>query len=287
MFSNVYSRTNGVFSDNVAVGLLTGTGTTTLSISAYTCINQGFYYEGSDITISTVGIALGTYYVVNRVNNTGAAVSVTRCEGTGATTTTIAPRTVRTAIVTTANYSSSTDIIIGQIFINTSAVLQTIEYFNRAWATAATLPTAEYAIVTGSLSASVPNATEVIALCNGTITNSLQGTVIAAATGNYTVTKAGLYLFTAKMAWDTNAVGSRFMRFSHSSGANIIAGGGTAASMVNPGTYLGQPANTVFQTYTWQGLMSAQQTYNLFLYQNSGSARTCSLLDTTLTMLSV
>jgi hypothetical protein len=118
----------------------------------------------------------------------------------------------------------------------------------------------------------------------GDVTSSFLGIITANSAGEYTVKKSGLYLFTASMAWDTNTTGSRWMRFGQS-GATNTPSGALATSLVNPGTYLGLTANTVIQTYTWQGLMTANTAYGLYLYQNSGTTRTYARLATTLTLL--
>lgn len=103
---------NGVLQvgSNLAV---TGTGTASLAISDGALINNGFFFENtSSLTLAIAGVANGVYYLVSRVNDTGSAVTVIRSEGTGATTTTIAPRTVRLCLVTTASYSTATDVLL-------------------------------------------------------------------------------------------------------------------------------------------------------------------------------
>lgn len=284
MFANTFSRTNGVFTDTAAVGTITGLSTSTLAVGAYTCINQGFYYEGSGVTLTMVGVGAGVYYLVNRVNNTGSAVAVTRSEGTGATTTTIAPRTVRTALITTATYSNTTDIILATITVNASAVITVIDETSREWASNPTLSTTEYATTTNSSGSGYASGNELVAVANGTITNSLMGTITVTTGGTYRVAKSGLYLFTANLAWDTNVTGSRIMRFSGSP----IGTGGTAASLLDPGSTGGLiPANTVVQGYSWQGALVANTNYTLRLYQNSGTARNWTYLATSLSLVSV
>lgn len=287
MFAGMLSRTNGVFVKTTKSPTVSGLSTTNLTVGTYSCINQGFYYEGSGIILTMVGVAAGTYYLVNRVNNTASAVTVIRSEGTGATTTTIAARTVRTALITVGSWLPTTDIILATITINSSSVITTIDESNREWTTNPTLPYTEYANTNGSMSGSVVNATEVLA---SAVTNSSQQQIISvASTGEYTVKRAGLYQFSAYMVWDTNTTGSRFMRFG-SSGSLAFGisapSGATAVSLVNPGTYLGITANSLVQTYTWQGELVVGASYGLYLYQNSGATRTYTNLNTLLTMLS-
>lgn len=284
MFAGMLSRTNGVFVKTTKSPTVSGLSTTNLTIGKYSCINQGFYYEGSGIVLTMVGIGSGTYYLVNRVNNTASAVSVIRSEGTGATTTTIAARTVRTALITTASYSSTTDVILATITINSSAVITAIDEASREWTTNPTLPTTEVLSNTG-ISGSATNAVETLAVMTGDVTTSTQGIINATSAGVYTVTKSGFYLFTASMSWDTNTTGSRWMRFGQASTYNMPSGA-LATSLVNPGTYLGLTANTVIQAYTWQGLLLSGTSYGLYLYQNSGATRTYANLATTLTLLS-
>lgn len=280
MFAGMLSRSNGVFVKTTKSPTVSGLSTTNLTIGTYACINQGFYYEGSGVVLTMVGIGSGTYYLVNRVNNTASAVSVARSEGTGATTTTIAARTVRTALITTASYSSTTDVILATITINASAVITTISEADREWATSNTLPYTEYIDADSPTSGSVANATEVLAQ-SAVSGSSLQG-FFSLTSGMYQTTRDGLFLFTAQMSWDTNTTGSRWMRF----GASTIPGGALATSLVNPGTYLGLTANTVVQTYTWQGYLLSGYAYGFYLYQNSGTTRTYANLTTTLTLLS-
>lgn len=284
MFAGMLSRTNGVFVKTGKSPTVSGLSTTNLTVGTYACINQGFYYEGSGVVLTMVGVAAGTYYLVNRVNNTASAVTVIRSEGTGATTTTIAARTVRTALITTASYSTTTDVILATITINASAVITAIDESSREWTTNPTLPYTE-SISSGGNSGSVVNVTEVLAVATGSATSSTQGIINLNSAGEYTVTKSGEYLFTAYMAWDTNTTGSRWMRFGQSGAANLPSGA-TAASLVNPGTYLGLTANTVIQTYTWQGQILTGNTYGLYLYQNSGTTRAFSNLATRLVLLS-
>jgi hypothetical protein len=285
MFAGMLSRSNGVFVKTTKSPTVSGLTTTNLTIGTYACINQGFYYEGSGVVLTMVGIGSGTYYLVNRVNNTASAVSVIRSEGTGATTTTIAARTVRTALITTASYSSNTDVILATITINSSAVITTIDESSREWTTNPTLPTTEVLNNTG-ISGSVANATEVLAVMTGDMTTSTQGIINATSAGVYTVTKSGYYLFTAAMSWDTNATGSRWMRFGEAGASFPMPSGALASSLVNPGTYLGLTANTVVQTYTSQRALLSGTSYGLYLYQNSGATRTYANLATTLTLLS-
>jgi len=285
MFAGMLSRTNGVFVKTTKSPTVSGVSTTNLTIGTYACINQGFYYEGSGVVLTTVGIGSGTYYLVNRVNNTASAVTVIRSEGTGATTTTIAARTVRTALITTANYSNTTDVILATITINASASITAIDESSREWTTNPTLPYTE-AIVNTGMSGTVANVTEVAAPMTGDVTSSTQGIITANSAGEYMVKRGGVYLFTASMAWDTNATGSRWMRFGLPlAGATNLPSGATAASLVNPGTYLGLTANTVIQSYTWQGNLSANTAYGLYLYQNSGASRTYAQLTTALAFL--
>jgi hypothetical protein len=286
MFAGMLSLTNGVFVKGTKSPTVSGLSTTNLTVGTYSCINQGFYYEGSGVILTMVGVAAGTYYLVNRVNNTASAVTVIRSEGTGASTTTIAARTVRTALITTASYSSTTDVTLATITINASAVITAIDESSREWTRNPTLPYTE-SIANGGISGSVVNISEVLAVMTGDVTSSAQGIITANSAGEYTVKKAGLYLFTASMTWDTNATGSRWMRFGQPLATQTsMPSGATAASLVNPGTYLGLTANTVIQTYTWQGMMSANVPYGLYLYQNSGATRTYAQLATTLTLLS-
>lgn len=285
MFAGMLSRTNGVFVKTTKSPTVSGLSTTNLTIGTYSCINQGFYYEGSGVILTMVGVAAGTYYLVNRVNNTASAVTVIRSEGTGATTTTIAARTVRTALITTANYSSTTDIILATITINSSASITAIDESSREWTTNPTLPYTE-SIVNGGMSGTVANITEVAAPMTGDATSSTQGLITANSAGEYVVKRAGVYLFTASMTWDTNTTGSRWMRFGQPLASGFsIPSGALATSLVNPGTYLGLTANTVIQTYTWQGGMTANTAYGLYLYQNSGTTRNYANLFTTLTLL--
>lgn len=291
MFAGMLSRTSGVFVKTTKSPTVSGLTTTNLTIGTYACINQGFYYEGSGIVLTMVGIGSGTYYLVNRVNNTASAVTVVRSEGTGATTTTIAARTVRTALITTASYSSTTDVILATITINSSAVITAIDETSREWTTNPTLPYAEYLDIGGGGSGSVVNITETLALPANS-GSSLQG-IVRLASGVYTFTRGGLCLFTATMTWDTNTTGSRWMRFGKSlTYSTSIPSGALATSLVNPGTYLGLTANTVVQTYTWLGVVDAyvaglpSTEYGLYLYQNSGTTRTYANLNTTITMLS-
>jgi hypothetical protein len=290
MFAGMLSRTNGVLIKTTKSPTVSGLSTTNLTVGTYACLNQGFYYEGSGIVLTMAGIGSGTYYLVNRVNNTASAVGVIRCEGTGATTTTIAARTVRTALITTANYSGTTDVILAAITVNSAAVITAIDEESREWTTNPTLPYTEYLDLGGTSSGSVANVTETLAASPGGA--SLQG-VIRNSSGTYTFARGGLYLFTASMTWDTNTTGSRWMRFGRSAVySTTIPSGATAASLVNPGTYLGLTANTVMQTYTWQGVVEffggsgGSYEYGLYLYQNSGTTRTYSYLTTTLTLLS-
>lgn len=285
MFAGMLSRTNGVFVKRTKSPTVSGLSTTNLTIGTYSCINQGFYYEGSGVILTMVGVAAGTYYLVNRVNNTASAVTVIRSEGTGATTTTIAARTVRTALITTANYSSATDIILATITINSSASITAIDESSREWTTNPTLPYTEY-IANGGMSGTVANVTEVAAPMTGGFTSSTQDLITANSAGEYVVKRGGVYLFTASMTWDTNTTGSRWMRFGQPLAYYFsIPSGALATSLVNPGTYLGLTANTVIQTYTWQGSMTANTAYGLYLYQNSGTTRNYANLSTTLTML--
>ena len=280
MFAGMLSQSNGVFIKDTKSPTVSGLSTTTLTIGTYACINQGFYYEGSGVVLTMVGIGSGTYYLVNRVNNTASAVTVVRSEGTGATTTTIAARTVRTALITTASYSSATDVIIAAITINSSAVITAINEADRQWATSNVMPYTEYIDFTSPSSGSVANATEVLA--QSTLSGSSVQGFVNLTSGMYQPVQNGLFLFTAQMSWDTNTTGSRWMRF----GASAIPGGALATSLVNPGTYLGLPANTVVQTYTWQGYLFGGFAYGFYLYQNSGTTRTYANLTTTLTLLS-
>jgi len=284
MFAGILSRTNGVFVKTTKSPTVSGLSTTNLTVGTYACINQGFYYEGSGIVLTMVGIGSGTYYLVNRVNNTASAITVIRSEGTGATTTTIAARTVRTALITTASYSSATDVILATITINSSAVITAIDESSREWTTNPTLPTTEVLSNTG-VSGSTTTAVETLAVMTGDMTTSAQGIINATSAGVYTVTKGGYYLFTASMSWDTNTTGSRWMRFGQASTYNMPSGA-LATSLVNPGTYLGLTANTVIQTYAWQGILLPGTSYGLYLYQNSGATRTYANLATTLTLLS-
>jgi len=285
MFAGMLSRTNGVFVKTTKSPTVSGVSTTNLTIGTYACINQGFYYEGSGVVLTTVGIGSGTYYLVNRVNNTASAVTVIRSEGTGATTTTIAARTVRTALITTANYSNTTDIILATITINASASITAIDESSREWTTNPTLPYTE-AIVNTGMSGTVANVTEVAAPMTGDVTSSTQGIITANSAGEYMVKRGGVYLFTASMTWDTNATGSRWMRFGLPLvSAGNLPSGATAASLVNPGTYLGLTANTVIQSYTWQGTLLSNTVYGLYLYQNSGATRNYAQLTTALTLL--
>lgn len=286
MFAGMLSRTNGVFVKTTKSPTVSGLSTTNLTIGTYSCINQGFYYEGSDIILTMVGVAAGTYYLVNRVNNTASAVTVIRSEGTGASTTTIAARTVRTALITTANYSSTTDVILATITINASASITAISELSREWTTNPTLPYTEY-VANSGVSGTVANAAETLAVMTGDVTSSVQGLITVNAAGEYTVKKSGLYQFTASMAWDTNTVGSRWMRFGQSLATAVsMPSGALATSLVNPGTYLGLTANTVIQTYAWQGTMLANLPYGLYLYQNSTATRSYAQLSTVLTQLS-
>lgn len=286
MFAGMLSRNSGVFVKTTKSPTVSGLTTTSLTIGTYACLNQGFYYEGSGVVLTMVGIGAGTYYLVNRVNNTASAVSVTRSEGTGATTTTIAARTVRTALITTASYSSSTDIIIATITINSSAVITVIDESSREWTVNPTLPYTEVVNNSG-ISGSVPNTAETLAVMTGDVTSSVQGIINVTAAGVYTVNKTGYYLFTAAMSWDTNTTGSRWMRFGSVLPFGFsIPSGALATSLVNPGTYLGLTANTVVQTYTWQGYLLGGFAYGFYLYQNSGATRTYANLTTTLTLLS-
>lgn len=95
---------------------VTGQGTSTINIAAGAIMNNGFFYENTTaLTISVSGVGSNTYFLVNRVNDTGSAVTVVMASG-GATT--IAARTVRCALVTQASYNTLTDIMMATVTVS-------------------------------------------------------------------------------------------------------------------------------------------------------------------------
>lgn len=262
-----------------------GVGTNTLTVGTGAVLNNGFFYENTtSVSLTTTGVANGTHYLVVRMNNTGVAVTVLRSEGTGATTTTIAPYTCRIALVTSASYSTATDVLIAQVIL-VAGLISSYSYTGRQVIAAtqqlATEVYASYAFT----NAAVPTATLTEPIMTGSSVNDSRLIAITGTNGGVpglVVVEPGQYLWDVTLIWDTNTTGAR--GFKVLSPVEPSVSGSTrhseyqqfspALSCVNP-----LLTNTVIQRLTFVAtypVSTVANTCTLSLYQTSGANRACS-----------
>jgi hypothetical protein len=282
---------NGVLQtgSNFAV---TGTGTSSLVISDGALINNGFFFENtSSLTLAMTGVANGVYYLVCRVNDTASAVSVIRSEGTGATTTTIAPRTVRLCLVTTASYSTSTDVLLLGITV-TGALFTITDNSVWTWAVGQGITnTVSSAIYQPSISVATTGGTWVTQTStsgstflntNTTIMNAKYATSSGTGPRIY-IYKSGVYLIQWYVKWDANTTGIRragiptatanagVPAFESASTYNVF----TAASINDTATGVPIQQGTAMVSAVVTGAYDAKY-FALGYDQNSGTTRTSS-----------
>jgi len=255
-------------------------------------INNGFFFENtSSLTLSMTGVANGVYYLVCRVNDTASAVSVIRSEGTGATTTTIAPRTVRLCLVTTASYSTSTDVLLLGITV-TGALFTITDNSVWTWAvgqgitntvsSAIYQPSISVATTAGTWVTQTSTSGSTFLNTNTTIMNAKYATSSGTGPRIY-IYKSGVYLIQWYVKWDANTTGSRRAGIAT---ATAIAGvptfesattynAFTAASINDTATGVPIQQGTAMVSAVVTGAYDAKY-FALAYDQNSGTTRTSS-----------
>ena len=139
---DLYQIGNGLLSESGAN--LSGVGTSTLQIFPVQInVNGYFYVNTSTLSIDASSVVSGTYYLVCKVNDTAAAVSVIR----SATGTTIPLRSVRLCLITTAS-AGANDLILSTVvvsggLISSASLMGTAPH--SSWAESRTLNVVEYA----------------------------------------------------------------------------------------------------------------------------------------------
>lgn len=259
---------------------VSGTGTANLVVATGACVNNGFFYENTaPLTLVLTGVANGTYYLVVRLNNTASAVSVVRSEGTGATTTTIAARTCRLALVTTASYDTTTDVRISNVLVS-AGVMTTFSYITQqVFAQTAQLPIQVYSYISAA-STTVPTATNTQFVANSSYNTDTRVINMGSTAGNPSISiiEPGTFLWEIIVDWGANTTGSRTVQIA--TARSTLPGGEenfqqsfTAASALNP-QLTAVRTKHVFITH-FPSPYTAENSCQVFLYQNSGANQTC------------
>lgn len=260
---------------------ISGTSTASMVVATGACINNGFFYENTtNLTLVMTGVANGTYYLVVRLNNTASAVTVVRTEGTGATTTTIAARTCRLALVTTVSYDQTTDILIASCIVS-GGILSSFSYeFRQVLAKTSQLATQVYSAFT-STTTTVANITWT-QFANNTAFNTdsrILSMGVSGANPQITITEPGAYLWDVYIGWDTNTTGSRGIYIATAvspSPSDPLQPQFITAAAASVPTLSNSPITRwVFTTY-FPAPFSVTNSCQLYIYQNSGASRTCS-----------
>jgi hypothetical protein len=258
---------------------VSGTGTANLTVATGACVNNGFFYENTTpLTLVLTGVANGTYFLVVRLNNTASAITVVRAEGTGASTTTVAARTCRLALVTTASYDTTTDIRIASALV-TGGVLTSFSYiYRQVLAQTAQLPAQVYSYISAATTA-VPTATATQFVANSSFNTDTRVLNLGSTAGNPSISiiEPGSYLWDIIVDWGTNTTGSRAVQIATAvtaTPAETFQQSYTALSSLNPQT-TGVRTRYVFTTY-FPSPYTVENSCQVFLYQNSGASLNCS-----------
>jgi hypothetical protein len=286
--TSMFSKTmgNGILlvGDKFEIG---GNGTATLTVGTGAAVNNGFFYESTtSVSLSMTGVANGTHYLVVRVNNTASTVTVLRSEGTGATTTTIAPYTCRLALVTSASYLATTDTLIAQVSLVSGFITSYTHIGRQQLALTEQVPTTVSALF-AFVNTAVTTATLTQPLLSGSPSTTdarfISFTGTSGAVPGLSILEPGDYLWDVTLIWDTNTVGARGFKLlaplepsiSGSTRYSEYQQFSPALTNVNP-----LLANTVVQRLTFVSKSPAGGTLanncTMSLYQTSGTNRACS-----------
>jgi len=257
---------------------VSGTATANLVVATGACVNNGFFYENTaPLTLVLTGVANGTYFLVVRLNNTASAVTVIRTEGTGATTTTIAARTCRLALVTTASYDTTTDIRIANIFVTGGVLTSSFYVYRQVLAQTAQLPVQVYSYISAA-STTVPTATATQFVANSSYNTDTRVLNLGSTAGNpsISITEPGTYLWDIIVDWAANTTGSRTVQLTTAVAAvpiETFQQSYNALASLNP-QLGGVRTRHVFTTH-FLSPYTVENTCQVFLYQNSGASLSC------------
>jgi hypothetical protein len=261
---------------------ISGTGTSSVVIGTGAAMVKGFFYEQDtyNLTLSTTGLANDSYYLVIASNNTASPRTVSRCEGTGATTTTLAAYTVRVALVTSALLNTNTDITIAVLNISSGLFSSITTIANRVYAEPAALGSESSQVYNLSAASVASSTTAYTTLVTGaTYSNTASQSIMRAYTSGgvpiIALNALGTYHVETWVKWDTNTTGARIITVdpTGSSFSGQLVAPVTAISIVNPGD-----SNNCYQyasfVYTVTSLSAVDGKYlQLRVAQNSGTAR--------------
>lgn len=275
---------HGVLLDPAGSAMFSISGpSTSVNVGAGQAMVYGYFYEStSTVPLSLTGVANGTYGLVIRANNTAAPLTVIRSEGTGATNTTIAPYTVRLALVSTVNQVQ--DVILGYITVSGGSWSPTARQMDtRTFATSRTMVSSATSAIAAS-NASVASGTAAYATVatSPSLVNTYTDILLAQTVGGVpriTLFASGLYNVEVIVDWDTNTTGSRFISLGTNTGATgltteLYSHAITAASIVNPfyGSRCIQKASFAISVDNL-GVVAGNNYIELRVAQNSGAAR--------------
>jgi hypothetical protein len=257
---------------------VSGQATANLVVATGACVNNGFFYENTaPLTLVLTGVANGTYFLVVRLNNTASAVTVIRTEGTGATTTTIAARTCRLALVTTASYDTTTDIRIANILVTGGVLTSSFYVYRQVLAQTAQLPVQVYSYISAA-STTVPTATATQFVANSSYNTDTRVLNLGSTAGNpsISITEPGTYLWDIIVDWAANTTGSRTVQLTTAVAAvpiETFQQSYNALASLNP-QLGGVRTRHVFTTH-FLSPYTVENTCQVFLYQNSGASLSC------------
>jgi len=242
-----YPNTRMTGKDNRSIGngtlitdvfpAVSGTGTSTLTVSACDIMNNGYFYQNTtNLTIDTSGTGTGNYILVCRVNDTGSAETVIR----SASGTTIPLRTVRICLVDTL--ITARDIYLGSVTVTGGSITAISGYATPSISTSISQDIVS--VLQKNTSQTISSALVSTILTFDSMTNSA-GNIITTSGGNtITLRVAGTYLFQGYITHQAGATGSRLISL------NTGSVSGPSANVLSSidGTSLGGGINQ-FYTY--------------------------------------
>jgi len=225
---------------------LSGTGSATLAIADGAAVVGGYFYENttsSSINIST--LANATYNVVIIVNATAGSLTVSR----SVAGTTVGTYSVRLAVATNAQLSGQTYVTLGTVTVSGASITSIAQSY-AMYGTTTQLPYQSYATMSGGTATlTVANtAYDVAGYSSPSVTSD---NIFSAntTTGEITIRRTGLYLFTLAGSYSSGTTGTRgFQLFVGGSAVldnRVVALGVATHQVVNTGIFEVTSANVV------------------------------------------
>lgn len=193
----------GIFGDMPSV---TGTGTSTLTITACDINTNGYFYQNtSNLTINVSTVSPGTYNLVCRVNDTGSAATVIR----SASGTTIPLRSVRLCLVTTIPFLDE-DVYLTTVTVS-GGNISFIGTVTGGYAVSNSAAKSFRSVLQKSTTQTITNANTATIITWDSLSAGSSGNFSVTAPDTITVHGAGTYMLTGYIEYPSGSTGVRMI----------------------------------------------------------------------------